>query len=58
MDAQLDETATDRVYGPPMGVTVNPGDAIVFDKRLVTRSCTSPPPARAAAPHPCQFSKK
>ena len=34
MDAQDEETATDRVYGPPMKVAVNPGDVIIFDKRL------------------------
>ena len=34
MQAQGEETATDRVYGPPTKIVANPGDVIIFDKRL------------------------
>jgi len=34
MNAQLEGTVTDRVYGPPQKVTADPGDVIIFDKRL------------------------
>ena len=34
MKAQDKETATDRVYGPPMKIVANPGDVIIFDKRI------------------------
>ena len=34
MLAQVEHEATDRVYGPPVKVVVNPGDVIIFDKRL------------------------
>ena len=34
MTAQVEETATDRVYGNPTKITASPGDVIIFDKRL------------------------
>ena len=34
MTAQVEGTATDRVHGHPTKIIANPGDVIIFDKRL------------------------
>ena len=34
MMAQEAKTGTDRISGPPTRITANPGDVIIFDKRI------------------------